>query len=122
MRLFGSALPLLRRLGLEPVAVADGAAAIRAYTEARDQGRPFALVIMDLTVPGGMGGREAMATLRQLDPAIRAIVSSGYSNDPVLADYRAHGFCGMVEKPYAVDRLMECIGRALTEDGRRPPG
>ena len=113
---------LLRRLGLEPVAVADGAAAIRAYTEAQAQDRPFALAIMDLTVPGGMGGREAMETLRQLDPTIRAIVSSGYSNDPVMADFRAHGFCGMVEKPYAVDKLMECIGRALSADGQRQPG
>ncbi len=106
---------LLRRLGLEPVAVADGAAAVRAYAEARDEGRPFALVIMDLTVPGGMGGREAMEQLRWFDPQVRAIVSSGYSNDPVLADFRAHGFRGMVEKPYEVERLMECIGRVLAE-------
>lgn len=110
---------LLRRLGLEPVVVADGAAAIRAYVEARNEGRPFALAIMDLTVPGGMGGREAMESLRALDPGIRAIVSSGYSNDPVMANYREHGFCGMVEKPYAVDKLMECIGRVLSSGGGR---
>ncbi|MBK8477896.1 MAG: response regulator [Opitutaceae bacterium] len=109
---------LLRRLGLDPVAVADGAAAIRAYTEARDEGRPFALTIMDLTVPGGMGGREAMETLRRLDPTIRAIVSSGYSNDPVMANFGEYGFRGRVEKPYAVEKLMECIGRVLSEGER----
>ena len=109
---------LLRRLGLEPVAVADGAAAVQAYTAAQAEGRPFALVITDLTVPGGMGGREAMELLRRLDPAVKAIVSSGYSNDPVLAHYRDHGFSGMVEKPYEVEALAACIGRVLAGEPR----
>ncbi len=108
-------ISLLRRLGLEAVGVPDGAEAIRVYSEAKDSGRPFALAIMDLTVPGGMGGREAMEELRRLDPGIRAIVSSGYSNDPVLANYRDHGFAGMVEKPYEVEKLMECVGRVLSD-------
>jgi two-component system, cell cycle sensor histidine kinase and response regulator CckA len=104
---------LLRRLGLESVAVADGAAAIQTYSEALKKGRPFNLVIMDLTVPGGMGGREAMEALRKIDPAIQAIVSSGYSNDPVMAHYRDYGFCGIVEKPYEVKNLMACVSQIL---------
>ena len=106
---------LLRRLGLEPLAVADGAAAVEAYAAARAAGQPFDLVITDLTVPGGMGGREAMELLRRLDPKVKAIVSSGYSNDPVMANYRDHGFSGMVEKPYEVEALVACIGRVLGE-------
>ena len=66
---------------------------------------------MDLTIPGGMGGREAIQKLRQQDPSIRAIVSSGYSNDPVMAKHREHGFAGVVEKPYTIEEL----GRVLHE-------
>ncbi|HWL14050.1 MAG TPA: PAS domain S-box protein [Opitutus sp.] len=104
---------LLRRFGLEVVCVADGADAVRRYREARDAGEPFALVIMDLTVPGGMGGREALSHLQQIDEGVRAIVSSGYSSDPVLANHRAHGFCGMVAKPYDVDDLARVLREAL---------
>ncbi len=106
---------MLRRLGLDPVGVVDGTEAIRVYQEARAEGKPFALAIMDLTVPGGMGGREAMEELLRIDPGIKAIVSSGYSNDLVMANYRDYGFSGMVAKPYEVEELMECVGRILSE-------
>jgi DNA-binding NarL/FixJ family response regulator len=74
---------------------------------------------MDLTVPGGMGGREAIEQLRKIDPGVRAIVSSGYSNDPVLANHRAYGFCGMVAKPYKVDDFARVLRAVLRES--RPP-
>ncbi|MHB8765918.1 MAG: hybrid sensor histidine kinase/response regulator, partial [Deferrisomatales bacterium] len=91
----------------------DGAELLAAYAAARDAGAPYHAVIMDLTVPGGMGGREAMARLRELDPGAVAIVASGYSNDPVMADHRAHGFRAVVAKPFGPRDLVEAVGRAL---------
>ena len=104
-----AATALLERLGLETRAVGDGAAALREYALARDRGQPFDVVILDLTVPGGMGGRETAAKLREMDPQVRAIVSSGYSRDPVLAHYRAHGFLGRVPKPYDFRELANVV-------------
>jgi two-component system, cell cycle sensor histidine kinase and response regulator CckA len=71
---------------------------------------------MDLTIPGGMGGKEAIQRLRELDPDVRAVVSSGYSNDPVMSAYRQHGFRAMVEKPYTGEELSAAV-RAAIEDG-----
>ncbi len=109
------AVTLLERLGFEVVAVRDGAEVVREYSAARDSARPFDVVLMDLTVPGGVGGREAMESLRQLDPEVRAIVSSGYSSDPVLANYRAHGFRARVAKPYRASDLARVLREVLTE-------
>ncbi|HEU5078286.1 MAG TPA: PAS domain S-box protein [Opitutaceae bacterium] len=106
---------LLMRLGLEVTAVPDGEAALKHYREARDGGKAFELVIMDLTVPGGMGGREAMQELLKIDPHVRAIVSSGYSSDPVLSNYRAHGFRGMVPKPYRFADLARTISIVMAD-------
>jgi CheY-like chemotaxis protein len=69
---------------------------------------------MDLTIPGGMGGREAVGLLRQIDPGIRAIVSSGYSSDVAMADFRKHGFQGMVAKPYDIAELSMVIRNVLS--------
>jgi signal transduction histidine kinase/ActR/RegA family two-component response regulator len=107
---------LLHRMGLDVVAVGDGAEAIEAFRAARAAGHPFDLVITDLTVPGGMGGKEAMQALLGIDPAVRVIVSSGYSNDPVLADHRALGFRGLVRKPYEIEELATCVARVLAAD------
>ena len=95
----------LKRLGYEAESARDGAEAIRRYSEARAAGRPFAAVIMDLTIPGGMGGKEAIKYLLEVDPEARAIVSSGYSNDPVMAEFAKYGFRGMVAKPYEIHQL-----------------
>lgn len=104
---------MLQRLGLEPVAVADGHDALRAYTQARQEGRPFALVILDLTIPGGLGGEETMRELLKTDPEVRAIVSSGYSNNPVLSDHRRYGFKGKVSKPYQFADLGLVVDQLL---------
>ncbi len=85
--------------------------AIRAYTTARDAGRAFDVVILDLTVRGGMGGRETVLRLMQIDPDVRAIVSSGYSQDPMMSRYRDYGFCGVVSKPYSVSELRRRSSR-----------
>jgi PAS domain S-box-containing protein len=105
------ACSMLQHFGYETLAVKDGAEAVIRYNQARRAGAPFAAVIMDLTIPGGMGGRDALQQLLMGDPQVRAIVSSGYSNDPVMAKYREHGFLGVVEKPYTIEEL----GRVLHE-------
>ena len=70
---------------------------------------------MDLTVPGGMGGREAITYLREIDPNVRAIVSSGYSSDPILANHRAHGFAGVAAKPYEIADLARVLREVMAE-------
>ncbi|HTJ78306.1 MAG TPA: PAS domain S-box protein [Rariglobus sp.] len=107
---------LFKRLGFEVTTVCDGHEAVRVYSESRQSGTPFDLVIMDLTVPGGMGGKAAMVELLKIDPGVKGIVSSGYSSDPVMANYRAHGFSGMVAKPYKLTDLAKTI-RSVMEGG-----
>jgi nitrogen-specific signal transduction histidine kinase/CheY-like chemotaxis protein len=106
---------LMRRIGLEVVAVSDGREVIDKYNAALEDGTPFSLVIMDLTVPGGMGGREALSYLREIDAAVKVVVSSGYSSDPIMANHKEHGFCGMIAKPYDVGQfnrvIVETLGR-----------
>lgn len=111
----------LGRLGSEVVCAADGAAAVEAYRAAQQVGQPFDVVVMDLTVPGGMGGREAMEQLLKLDPQVCAIVSSGYSRDPVLGSYRQHGFRGILPKPYGLDQLRKAIADVLERKGSGAP-
>jgi nitrogen-specific signal transduction histidine kinase/ActR/RegA family two-component response regulator len=100
---------MLEEMGFEVVTVGDGARMLEAYQQARMREEPFDVVIMDLTIPGGMGGEEAIAHLLRLDPDVRAIVASGYSNDPVMAEYRKHGFRGMVAKPFGYDDLVKAM-------------
>ena len=109
------AVLMLRRLGFEVECAVDGAEAVAKFRAARAEGKPFALVIMDLTVPGGMGGRDAIMLLKAIDPNVKAIVSSGYSSDPVLANYRAHGFCGVVAKPYRLDDFIQALRDGLSQ-------
>ncbi len=91
----------------------DGAETIELYKGAMESGQPFDAVIMDLTIPGGMGGKEAIKELLKIDPDVRAIVSSGYSNDPIMADFKRHGFRGVVAKPYEVRELVKTLNRVL---------
>lgn len=79
------------------------------YEQARNNGRAFDLVIMDLAVSSGMDGKEAVQKLRELDPQVKAIVSSGYSTDPVMADYRSYGFIGVITKPYGIKKMAEVV-------------
>ena len=106
---------LLERLGYEVTLTANGSEAVRAYVEAHEAGRPFAAVIMDLTVQGGMGGAEAVKQLLTVDPNVRAIVASGYSNDPVMANFRSFGFRGLVAKPFTVGELGAVLSRVLAD-------
>ena len=111
---------LLGRLGYEVTSASDGEEALRLYTQARAAGTPFDLVILDLTVPGAMGGRECLERLRQLDPTVKAIVSSGYSTDPVMADHAAHGFRGVIAKPYELRDLSDTVCRVISAEASPP--
>jgi CheY-like chemotaxis protein len=91
---------VLEKLGYEPEFAEDGAEAIDKYKGAIESGKPYDAVILDLTIPGGMGGKEAIEKLLEIDPAVKAIVSSGYSDDPVLANFEEYGFKGMMPKPF----------------------
>jgi PAS domain S-box-containing protein len=106
------AAAMLRELGYEVESAADGAAAIALYVQARAQGRPFSAVIMDITIPGGIGGKEAIRELLAIDPGVRALVSSGYSNDPVMADFAEYGFCAVIPKPYRLADLAAALKAA----------
>ncbi len=114
------AVRALETFGCEVEEAADGAAAIGAYARAADEGRPFDLVLVDLTIPGGMGGEDAVARMREIDPGVVAIVSSGYSGDAILSDYAAHGFSGVLPKPYRVDALRAVVADALEARASRP--
>ncbi len=100
---------MLTDLGYEVMLVRDGREAIERYREAMGTDRAFAAVIMDLTIPAGMGGKDAIRELLAIDPEVRAIVSSGYSNDPVMADHQAYGFRGIVAKPFEVQELSSTL-------------
>jgi CheY-like chemotaxis protein len=101
----------LTRMGYEVQFAKDGAEGIRLYQEEMDAARPFHAVIMDLTIPGGMGGKEAVGEILQTDPDAKIIASSGYSNDPVMSNFREYGFCGIITKPYRIEELGELLSR-----------
>ena len=104
---------MLGILGYEAGFAKDGAEAVELYKKAEQSVRPFDAVIMDLTVPGGMGGKEAVRKLAEIDPEVKAIVSSGYSDDPVMADFRKYGFSNVVAKPYNIKELGDALYEVL---------
>jgi PAS domain S-box-containing protein len=107
---------ILQYLGYDVKCADDGEKAVALYETALQEGVPFDAVIMDLTIPGGMGGKEAIQELLKIDPEVKAVVSSGYSNDPVMANYRAYGFKGVVAKPYAIEELSETLHEVLKSE------
>jgi two-component system, cell cycle sensor histidine kinase and response regulator CckA len=104
---------VLAELGYSVEVAKDGKEALEKYQEAMSSGKKFDAVIMDLTIPGGMGGKEAVRHLLDLDPKAKAIVSSGYSNDPVMANFPEYGFVGVVPKPYKISELSKCLRDVL---------
>ncbi|OGW40554.1 MAG: hypothetical protein A2Y97_06545 [Nitrospirae bacterium RBG_13_39_12] len=100
---------MLYQLGYEVEFVKNGDEAIKVYKQSKKTGKSFDAVIMDLTVPGGMGGKETINKLLKFDPGIKAVVASGYSNDPVMADYKKYGFSGVVCKPFTLSELGQIL-------------
>ena len=111
VRNIGSAM--LESLGYEVESFPEGGVAVEAYKKAMEVGRPFAAVILDLTIPAGMGGIETMEKLRALDPLVHSVVSSGYSADMVLGDYRSRGFNEILPKPYRLKDMAAVLARLL---------
>jgi len=111
---------MLRRLGYRAEEAGHGLEAIRLYQSAREAGDPFDVVILDLTVPGGLGGKEAVARLRAYDPQVKAVVSSGYSDDPVMAHHQEYGFRAVVEKPYRLEDLSRVLAQVMAPPTPEP--
>jgi PAS domain S-box-containing protein len=115
--------PLIRQLivsnltaaGCEVTPTGEGSETVARYTEALLQGVRYDLVVMDLSIPNGMGGAQAMEKLRQLDPHVQAIVSSGYSDDPIMSRYADFGFRAVLPKPYQPGELRELVTSLLAE-------
>jgi len=104
---------LLVERGYDVVLAKDGEEAVRAYEVAITTGNRFDVVLMDLTIPGGMGGKEAIGKLLERDPNAKVIVSSGYSNDPIMAEFKEYGFVGVLPKPYNPDEVVREIQRTI---------
>jgi signal transduction histidine kinase/CheY-like chemotaxis protein/ABC-type uncharacterized transport system substrate-binding protein len=100
---------ILTHLGHDVDVCRDGESALALYRDARRQGRPYAAVIMDLTIPGRMGGKDLMSEILKIDPRAKGIVSTGYSDDPILASFRDYGFCAFVAKPYTPAELKDAL-------------
>ncbi len=105
----------LSYLGYSVELAADGQEAIEMYSLAVNQGKPFDAVIVDLTIPGGMGGKEATEHLLQINPKAKIVVSSGYANDPIMANFREHGFSGVIPKPFSMEKLSDILKTVLSE-------
>jgi CheY-like chemotaxis protein len=100
---------IIHHLGFEVDFAVDGQEAIEKYSQAMKNGEPYTMVIMDLTVPGGMGGGEAIKKLLDIDPQAKVIVSSGYSNNPIMANFNKFGFKGVMSKPFRLDEVKKTL-------------
>lgn len=104
---------LLQKMGYEAVLTDEGFKAVEAYRKSFEAGNPFDIVILDLTVPGGMGGKAALVELQKINPEVKAIVSSGYSSDPIMGNHKEAGFCGVIPKPYSIQELSEVFSKVM---------
>jgi PAS domain S-box-containing protein len=109
------AVKMLSHLGYQVEVAVDGRETIDRYKKSLEMNRPYDVVIMDLTIPGGMGGTEAIKKLMEINPQVKAIVSSGYSNDPVMADFRQYGFQGFIRKPFMLVELKKTLDQVLAK-------
>lgn len=106
---------MLSQLGCNVEVSKDGAEAIELYKKANESGNPFDAVLLDLTIKHGMGGKETIEKLLEIDPNVKAIISSGYSNNPVVSDFKAYGFKGVLVKPFNMNELTKVLDGVLTE-------
>ena len=106
---------MLLNLGYDVTQSPDGGDALSQYKEAMNTKNNIDLVIMDLTIPSGIGGKEAIKLIQKIDPEVKVLVSSGYCNDPVMANYNDYGFLGAVKKPYSQDELSAAVSTILNQ-------
>jgi CheY-like chemotaxis protein len=104
---------MLHCLGYEADYASNGSEAVRLYQKLRESGQAYDAVIMDLTIPGDMGGKETLKRLMEIDPGVKAIISSGYADNPVLVDYDQYGFCGVIPKPYEIRGLNKVLSEVI---------
>ncbi len=104
---------MLNTLGYTVDTATDGAQALRIYREAIEEGAPYAVTLMDLTIQGGMGGKEAVAELKTLDPEAVAVVCSGYSNDPIMSRFQDYGFSAAIQKPFQPEELYALLSEVI---------
>jgi len=100
---------VLKFLGYDVVFAREGSEAVALYKKAQEEGQPFDLVILDLSISDGMDGREAIKRLLVVDPNVKAVVSSGYSNDPSMQNFTEHGFSGRLTKPYRINEIKAML-------------
>jgi two-component system cell cycle sensor histidine kinase/response regulator CckA len=110
---------MLERTGYSVETAFDGKQAIELYRQSIDAGDPFGVVIMDLTIPGGTGGKEAVKDILEIDPEAKVIVSSGHPDNHVIANYAEYGFKGIAIKPYSLSKLREAVSLVIKESGHR---
>lgn len=103
------AIQMLEHIGYDAVPTVDGAEAIELYRQRFLAGTPFTAVIMDLSIPNGVGGAEAVKEVLKIDPHAKVIVSSGYTLDPVMTDYQSHGFSAAIAKPFSLADLSQTL-------------
>jgi PAS domain S-box-containing protein len=111
------AVNMLKFLGHHVEVVSNGSAAVERYKHALQKGRPYDAVILDLMVPGGMGGKEAIERLTEIDPAVNAIMASGYTQDPVMTEFRDYGLKAVISKPYTLEELSKTLNSVMVKAG-----
>ena len=104
---------ILKFLKYDVMSARDGLAAIALYKKEKAAGSPFDIVILDLSVPNGLGGKETIEQLRNFDPAVKAVVSSGYTNDPVVQDFSHYGFSERLTKPYNINEMKNLLEKVI---------
>jgi CheY-like chemotaxis protein len=109
------AVNMLKSLGHHAEVVSNGSAAVERYKRALQKGRPYDAVILDLMVPGGMGGKEAIERLTEIDPAVNVIMASGYTQDPVMTEFRDHGVKAVISKPFTLEELSKTLSSVMVK-------
>lgn len=104
---------LLKYFGYKVEFASDGKEAIEIFKKSKEFGLPFDVVILDLIVPGSMGGEKAIKKILEIDPNVKSIVTSGYHDNPVMIDYKHYGFSNAVRKPYTIKELSEKLDQLI---------
>jgi CheY-like chemotaxis protein len=108
---------VMKFLGYDVMFAKEGAFAVELFTREMMGGRPFDLVILDLSVPEGMGGKEAFEKIREVDPSVKVVISSGYTSDSMMTDYARFGIDGILAKPYRITDIRALLEKLIRKKG-----